>query len=385
MAKVDSEGWFNGGGDEEGYDAVVVGSGYGGSVAAFRMSMAGIKVCLMEKGRRWQAHDFPTDVLKFMSAVRMENTNFGFTFGPKDALFQVSIQDDSVARVACRLGGGSMVYAGVMMPAPIRARRNPKWPKEWEKDWEMCEASASSMLRIQSVPIMYPNAKIMKGIVEEDGFKETGSDPLKLSVNFDIEEQPSNSSKFQEMGSCLACGNCLAGCPYNAKNSTDKNYLVSSVQLNQLQAMKHKYFKNVAAGCTIKTQCQVQYVVQNPDYICEKEDKVSRKKRRRWHIYLNEIDYVASDFVILSGGVFGTTEILFQSQMRGPKLSERLGSGFSCNGNTVTYLVGSPAPLGAYALDKKQFTKIPFQERPGPSISSSYISSLGFTIQVESL
>ncbi|KAI7998979.1 Cholesterol oxidase [Camellia lanceoleosa] len=263
-----------------------------------------------------------------------------------------------VATVACGLGKGSLVNTGVMIPAPICARRNPKWPKEWEKDWEMCEVSASSMLRIQSVPIMYPNAKIMKGIVEEDGFKETNSDPLKLSVNFDIEEQPSNSSKFQEMGSCLACGNCLAGCPYNAKNSTDKNYL---------------------AGCTINTQCQVQYVVQNPDYICEKEDKVSRKNWRRWHIYLNEIDYVASDFVILS--VFGTTEILFQSQMRGLKLSERLGSGFSCNGNTVAYLAGSPAPLGAYALDKKQFTKIPFQERPDPSISSSYTSSLGFTIQ----
>ncbi|CAL5350592.1 unnamed protein product [Camellia sinensis] len=347
MAKVDSQGWFNGGCDEEGYDAVVVGSGYGGSVAACWMSMAGIKVCLMEKGRQWQAHDFPTAFFKFMSAVRMENTNLGFTFGPKDALFQ-----------------------GVMTPAPIRARRNPKWPKEWEKDWEMCEASASSMLRIQSVPIMYPNAKIMKGIVEEDGFKET-SDPLKLSVNFDIEEQSSNSSKFQEMGSCLACGNCLAGCPYNAKNSTDKNYLVSSVQILEARDLPTRFFAirileardlpmrffatRFDAGCTIKTQCQVQYVVQNPDYICEKEDKVSRKKRRLWHIYLNEIDYVAFDFVILSGGV--------------------------CNGNTVAYLAGSPTPLGAYALDKKQFTKIPFQERPGPSISSSYTSSLGFTIQ----
>ncbi|CAL5321348.1 unnamed protein product [Camellia sinensis] len=362
MAKVDSQGWFNGGCDEEGYDAVVVGSGYGGSVAACWMSMAGIKVCLMEKGRQWQAHDFPTAFFKFMSAVRMENTNLGFTFGPKDALFQ-----------------------GVMTPAPIRARRNPKWPKEWEKDWEMCEASASSMLRIQSVPIMYPNAKIMKGIVEEDGFKET-SDPLKLSVNFDIEEQSSNSSKFQEMGSCLACGNCLAGCPYNAKNSTDKNYLVSSVQYHstagfvvqileardlptrffairilEARDLPMRFFATrFDAGCTIKTQCQVQYVVQNPDYICEKEDKVSRKKRRLWHIYLNEIDYVAFDFVILSGGV---------------------ESYFSCNGNTVAYLAGSPTPLGAYALDKKQFTKIPFQERPGPSISSSYTSSLGFTIQ----
>ncbi|KAL7170577.1 hypothetical protein ACSBR2_035450 [Camellia fascicularis] len=372
MEKVEAEGLFEGceeeeeeEEEEEGYDGVVVGSGYGGSVAACRMSMAGIKVCLMEKGRQWQAHDFPTDVFKLMSAARMDYTNLGSTFGPKDALFQVSVQDDSVAVVACGLGGGSLVNAGVTIPAPIRARRNPKWPKEWEKDWEVCEASASSMLRIQSVPIMFPNAKVMKAIADEDGFEETSNDPLKLSVNFDIAEYPSNSTKFQEMGSCLACGNCLAGCPYNAKNSTDKNYLVSAVQ----------------AGCTIKTQCQVQYVVQNPDYICEKEDKVSRKKRRRWHVYLNENDYVASDFVILSGGVFGTTDILFRSQMRGLKLSERLGSGFSCNGNNVAYLAGSSAPLGAYALDKKQFTKIPFQERPGPSISSSYTSSLGFTIQ----
>ena len=77
-------------GEEGGYDAVVVGSGYGGSVAACRMSMAGIKVCLVEKGRRWEAQDFPTDTLKIMSAVRMEKQNLGVGFGPKDALFQVT-------------------------------------------------------------------------------------------------------------------------------------------------------------------------------------------------------------------------------------------------------------------------------------------------------
>lgn len=75
--------------DEEGYDAVVVGSGYGGSVAACRMSMAGLKVCLVEKGRRWEAKDFPTNSLKMMSAFRFENRNTGISFGPKHALFQV--------------------------------------------------------------------------------------------------------------------------------------------------------------------------------------------------------------------------------------------------------------------------------------------------------
>lgn len=159
----------------------------------------------------------------------------------------------------------------------------------------------------------------------------------------------------------------------------------------------------------MKTKCQVRYVVESPDDIC-KEEKISKKGRRRWLVFFDETDYITCDFVVLSGmvtlpscrifgqqhaiqflkliiqhfagGVLGTAEILFQSQMRGLKLSERLGYGFSCNGNNVAYLAGSPAPLNAYGLDKKKFSKIPFQERPGPSISSSYTSSLGFTIQV---
>lgn len=68
--------------------------------------------------------------------------------------------------------------------------------------------------------------------------------------------------------------------------------------------------------------------------------------------------------------------------MRGLKVSELLGCGFSCNGNAVAYLAGSPAPLSAYGLSREQLWKKAFHERPGPSISTSYTSSLGFTIQV---
>ncbi|XP_038697798.1 uncharacterized protein LOC119995391 [Tripterygium wilfordii] len=343
----------------EGFDAIVVGSGYGGSVAACRMSMAGIKVCVLEKGKRWEAHDFPTDSLKIMSAVRMENRNLGISFGHKDALFQVYEQNNCLAVVACGLGGGSLVNAGVMLPTPFRARRDPKWPKEWERDWDICEAFAAAMLRIQSVPVKFPMGKVMERIV--DGEMDESS--IKLSVNFDLEDLPTHLGQSRQMNSCLACGNCLSGCPYNAKNSTDKNYLLSAIQ----------------AGCIVKTNCQVQYVVKNP-YDISHEGRTGRK-RGRWLVYLNEIDYISSDFVILSAGVLGTTEILLQSQLRGLKLSESLGSGFSCNGNTVAYLAGSRAPLSAYGLDRKKISRKPFQERPGPSISSSYTSSRGFTIQ----
>ncbi|GMI65940.1 hypothetical protein HRI_000263300 [Hibiscus trionum] len=345
---------------EDGYDAVVVGSGYGGSVAACRLSQAGVKVCLVEKGRKWEAKDFPTDSFQMMSATRMENHNLGVSFGARDALFQVYEENDSLAAAACGLGGGSLVNAGVMVPTPVRARRNPKWPKEWEREWDSCQASAATMLRIQSVPIQFPVAKVMEeiGVGELQGIVP---DSLKLSMNFDVEDSASRLPKHQISDTCIACGNCLSGCPYNAKNSTDKNYLVSATQ----------------AGCTIKTECEVQYVIKNP-FEAGQDGKIGG---RRWFVYLNEIDYIKADFVILSAGVFGTTAILFKSQTRGLKLSEALGSGFCCNGNTVAYLAGSSGPLNAYGLDRKQLSKIPIQARPGPSISSSYSSSLGFTIQ----
>ncbi|KAL3536084.1 hypothetical protein ACH5RR_004545 [Cinchona calisaya] len=346
------------------YDAVVIGSGYGGSVAACRMSMAGLKVCLLEKGRRWEAQDFPTNTFQMFSAVQIEDRTLGVSFGPKDALYQLYRQDDSLAAMACGLGGGSLVNAGVTLPTPVRTRRDPRWPKDWERDWEVCEYSASTMLRIQDVPVKFKKDKIM----DEALGKESGlicPEPVKLTVNFDIEDQMYNSKKSQKMDSCQACGNCMSGCPYNAKNSTDKTYLVSAIQ----------------AGCIIRTECAVQCVVRNLDDTCEVEEAKSSKKMRRWLVFLNEFDYVKSDFVVLSAGVFGTAKILFESQMRGLSLSKRLGFGLSCNGNNVAYLARSAAPLNACGLDRKQLPEMPFEERPGPSISSSYISSLGFTIQ----
>lgn len=89
-----------------------------------------------------------------------------------------------------------------------------------------------------------------------------------------------------------------------------------------------------------------------------------------------------SQVFVYAAGVLGTAKILFQSERRGLRLSEKLGHGFSCNGNNVAYVTGCRAPLNAYGLSQKHLSTIPFQDRPGPAITSSYTSSLGFTIQV---
>ncbi|KAK1288352.1 hypothetical protein QJS10_CPB19g00420 [Acorus calamus] len=97
-----------------GYDVVVVGSGYGGSVVACRLVAAGVDVCLIERGRRWAAGDFPTNVVGLLLAVRVDSRNWGVILGRKDALFQIHEQGDSLAVVACGLGGGSLINAGLI-------------------------------------------------------------------------------------------------------------------------------------------------------------------------------------------------------------------------------------------------------------------------------
>ncbi|KAG0489690.1 hypothetical protein HPP92_006553 [Vanilla planifolia] len=348
--------------EDESFDAVVVGSGYGGSVAACRMSMAGIRVCLVEKGRRWEAHDFPADVLRLVSAARLEWSKWGVAVGSQKALFQIREEGDSLAMVACGFGGGSLVNAGVVVPASVRARRDPKWPKEWTSDWEQCEALASMMLGAQPPPLEFSNGRVMRQVLCEE-MEDYKPDPIRLSINFGKEKEKAGGEiNPKKLGSCLACGNCFSGCPYNAKNSTDKNYLALAIK----------------AGCTVRTETQILYVVKNQGEVCEHDDKICK---RRWRVYFDDLRYICSDFVILSAGVLGTSEILFQSQRRGLALSERLGFGLSCNGNNVAYAATSRAPLNAYGLNKKQFSEAPIESRPGPAISASFTSSNGFTIQ----
>lgn len=142
---------------------------------------------------------------------------------------QIYEQGDSLCCVACGLGGGSLVNAGVLAPTPIRTRRSLEWPEEWNKDWEACQETALTMLGSNNIPFEFSSAKVMKQVVEED-IEDCKADPMKLSINFG-QESMVQTKGAQDTGSCLACGNCLSGCPYNAKNSIDKTYISSAIQV----------------------------------------------------------------------------------------------------------------------------------------------------------
>ncbi|KAJ8642501.1 hypothetical protein MRB53_004249 [Persea americana] len=249
-----------------------------------------------------------------------------------------------------------------MVPTPARVKRDPRWPKEWQVDWETCEAHAVPMVNPQDNPVESATATAMREAYEE--IEESSPSLVKHSVNFTHEKEPDSNG----LEPCVACGNCLSGCPHNAKKSNDKNYIALAIQASTF-------------GWII-LHSEVQYIVKvaNEDY-SENGDINGKQCGRRWHIYFDNLEYIAANFVILSAGVLGTTQILFQSERRGLKVSERLGFGFSSNGNNVAYLDGSSVPINGQGLKKAEFSKIPLQDRAGPTISSSYTSSVGFTIQ----
>lgn len=82
-------------------------------------------------------------------------------------MIQIYVDEDSLAGAVSGLGGGSLVNAGVMVSTPIRARRHPKWPKEWDKDWARCDASVLAMLRPENVPVEVSNARVMNEVASE--------------------------------------------------------------------------------------------------------------------------------------------------------------------------------------------------------------------------
>ncbi|XP_024542909.1 uncharacterized protein LOC112350638 [Selaginella moellendorffii] len=351
-----------------GYDAVVVGSGYGGSIAAYRLAEAGIRVCVLEKGRRWEPHQFPATPWKLLSSTRFL-TPFG-SIGKKDALYEVHSHGDSVALVGSGLGGGSLVNAGIIMPTPKRARRHPNWPKEWEEDWDLYEAKSHSILEPEEILHEAPKSKVLDKIANE--IEDAARDSMKLTISFNQKKNAAGVTQNE----CISCGNCLSGCRYNAKSSTDKNYLELAAQ----------------AGARICTQTEVMFISENSSHEketccqpCNHGANCKSVAKRRWRVHLNEADYISADYVIVAAGVLGTNEILLRSRERGLQLSQQLGHGVSSNGNNIAYITGTAAQTQARGLRENEFSRTPMQLRPGPVISRSHTSSLGFTIQGSSI
>ena len=142
------------------YDAVVVGSGYGASIAASRLARAGQRVCVLERGREFQPGEYPDTTAEAAAQFQMDNEHGHI--GSETGLYDFRANDDIGVFIGCGLGGTSLVNAGVVLPAEQRVLADPVWPQALRDDADGMRdgyARASEMLRPVLLSAGLPSAR----------------------------------------------------------------------------------------------------------------------------------------------------------------------------------------------------------------------------------
>lgn len=296
------------------YDVVVVGSGYGGGVTASRLARAGKRVAVLERGREIQTGEFPQKFSELKNEFQV--TGQSFRTGSEQALYDVRLGRDMHVLVACGLGGGSLVNAGVSLIPDRRVFADDAWPGQIAQDGTLEEGyrRAEAWLR----PAADPRAREMTkfGVLERAGKDmDAALVPPRIAVSF---EDNTNPAGIQQKA-CTRCGDCCAGCNVGAKNTVAMTYLPDAV--------RH--------GAEVFTGLKVETVRKAGDGI--------------WQILARSVGLdrsvpevaIEASVVVLAAGTLGSTEILLRSRDTGLTLSDRLGHRFSANGDIIAFGYGS--------------------------------------------
>lgn len=300
------------------YTVVVIGSGYGGSIAASRMARAGQTVCLLERGREIEPGEYPNTA--DTAAAEMQLDLPGRHIGSHAGLFDFRVNKEMNVLIGCGLGGTSLINANVSLKAEHRVLGSSSWPREFREDIDTLVEDgyikAQEMLKPMPYPEIYPKLKKLEAL--EASSKNLGGKFYRPPINVNFDQFPGGINHVGvEQQPCNNCGDCVSGCNYKAKNTTLMNYLPD--------ACNH--------GAEIFTKVSVRFL---------------EKQGKRWLVHYQVVDadreifdaptlFVSGDIVILSAGSLGSTEILMRSKNQGLLVSDQLGQHFSGNGDVLAF------------------------------------------------
>jgi cholesterol oxidase len=205
------------------YDWLVIGSGFGGSVSALRLSEKGYKVGVLECGRRFADDEFPTstgDVRRYFWRPKL---------GLKGIFRLTTFKDVSVVS-GCGVGGGSLGYANTLYVPPKPFFEDKQWAamNDWERELAPHYAEAQRMLGVTMNEHDDPADQLLRELGEELGVSDTYK---KTPVGIFFGEagktvpDPFFGGEGPDRTGCQLCGRCMVGCPHGAKNTLVKNYL----------------------------------------------------------------------------------------------------------------------------------------------------------------
>lgn len=306
------------------YDVIVVGSGYGGGVTASRLSRAGKRVAVLERGREIQTGQFPQKFSELKNEFQV--TGASFRTGSEQALYDVRLGRDMHVLVACGLGGGSLVNAGVSLVPDRRVFTDEAWPGQVAQDGFIDEGyrRAEQWLR----PASDPRAREMtKYKVLDRAAGEAGGTIVapRIAVSFEDTVNPAGVTQ----AACTRCGDCCAGCNVGAKNTVALTYLPDAV--------RH--------GAELFTGLKVDAVRKGADGLWHVTARVTGAERGA----MPEVT-IEAPVVVLAAGTLGSTEILLRSRDAGLAVSDKIGQRFSANGDIIAFGYGAKSPVNAVGI-----------------------------------
>lgn len=306
------------------FDYVVIGSGFGGSVAAMRLAEKGYSVLVLERGKRFRDQDFP-------------RTNWNlpkYLWKPLIRCFgiqQISFLNDIMVLHGSGVGGGSLVYANVLMEPDDALFEAPGWHNlaDWKTVLRPHYDTAKRMLGVEPNRFLGPVDQVLKEIADEHGQGYTFR-PAHLGIYFgepgregETVPDPYFGGDGPARAGCTACGGCMVGCRHNAKNTLVKNYL---------------YFAE-KWGAEIRAEAEARDIQPLPEgqpdgaryAVVYRSSTDLPAFARHWTVRARN--------VVVAAHALGTLKLLFRcrDETRSlPRLSPRLGDSVRTNSESLT-------------------------------------------------
>ncbi len=285
-------------------DFAVIGSGFGGSVAALRLAEKGYRVVLLEKGRRFRPEDFPPTNFHLHRWLWMPRLGWK---GP----FHMRFYRHITALSGVGVGGGSLVYAGVLeRPGSAFLSQTPYRQEDLDPYYTLAER----MFGAATTPQAGPADRALEALARELGIPETYR-PTRVGVYFGAPDarvpDPYFGGEGPDKVGCRFCGGCMLGCRYGAKNTLDTNYL----------------FLAERRGVEIRPETEAVLLRPLPGFPIPGYAVHWRRGRTRGVLRVRG--------VVLAAGVQGTVRLLFASQKAGLPLPEGIGDQVRTNSESL--------------------------------------------------
>jgi cholesterol oxidase len=305
--------------DQQVYDFVVIGSGFGGSVSALRLAEKGYRVLLLERGRRFRDQDLPRSDWDLRNYLWLPALR---CFG----ILQLSLLPDVLVMHWSGVGGGSLGYANVLVEPDDAAFDSPAWRAlgDWKTILEPHYAAAKRMLGPTYVRELTDADLALRDAANDLGRGDTfGKVPIGVYFGENGVEVPDPyfGGKGPARRGCILCGGCMTGCRYNAKNTLPKNYLFFAerhgVQIQPESTVT--FIRPLEASSATGARYAVHYRSSTAWF---------RPPERQ----------VLAKNVVVSAGALGTMRLLFDCRDEArtlPAISQALGSNVRTNSEAL--------------------------------------------------